>query len=117
MSEQTEVGEEITEEELEREQELRSKFVKIKDGDEKTLRFDSEARKVIEEDRFNPGGEKRMRIFFDVTDTDTQMKKIFTTSIPNALKIKKLLKQGNKMLKITRFGEGRNTKYAFKPAT
>ena len=102
---------------IDEEAEKQNKFLKLKDGESKTLQFYPTRIEKVGVD-FAGDGKLTTRVNYIVTDpTDkTQGEKVISFAITNARRINNFLRRGNSLLEIIRTGGDRNTKYDFIPA-
>lgn len=102
---------------IDEEAEKQNKFLKLKDGESKTLQFYPSRIEKVGVD-FDGDGKLTTRVNYIVTDpTDkNQSEKVISFAITNARRINNFLRRGNSLLEIIRTGSDRNTKYDFIPA-
>ena len=90
-----------------------SKFIKMKSGQTMILQFDPN--KIYEIDR-EYEGKKSKAIEYDVVDINSGQEKTITFSLSWALNLNAVLKEGFRIIKVTRTGEKLETSYNFVPA-
>jgi hypothetical protein len=107
-------------ENLQRNAQLRqkdSKFIKLQPGEKRILQFDPEKIEQIEAE-FN--GRKTQRYQYTVTEPNSssnQEEKYLTVGKRTSEEIDSYLMEGHSLLKIQRFGLGKDTRYHVIPAS
>lgn len=88
-----------------------SQYVKLEDGETRILQFNPERMKQVE-------GQYGLRIQYMVIDPNyaDRGEKKFEAGKQTSKDIDAQLRQGNRVLKIRRLGEGTDTKYSVSPA-
>jgi hypothetical protein len=107
-------------ENLQRNAELRqkdSKFIKLQPGEKKVLQFNPESIEQVEAE-FN--GKKTQRYQYTITEPNNgnrnQEEKYMTVGKRTSEEIDSYLSEGHNILKIQRFGLGKDTRYHVTPA-
>jgi hypothetical protein len=93
-----------------------SKFIKLQPGEKRVLQFNPENIEQIEAE-FN--GEKTLRYQYTVTEPNNgnnNQEKYLTVGKRTSEEIDTYLSEGNNVLKIQRFGLGKDTRYHVTPA-
>ena len=99
---------------IEYESQKASKFIKLQNGEVKTVQFNSEKFDLVN-DEFD--GKITRRVHYTVIDiqSPTDGEKILPMSLTNSRSINALLVKGMNIIEIKRIGSDRNTKYTFAP--
>lgn len=100
--------------EIDKQAEDQSRYIKLVEGQDMTLQFYPERTEIKEVD-FQGDGELTKRVNFIVKDPTGKDKEI-SFGIPTAKRITAFLRKGITKLEIIRTGSGLNTKYDFIPA-
>jgi hypothetical protein len=86
-----------------------SAYLKIQDGETKTIQFDPNKFQIVDNE-FD--GKVTRRVEYKVTDHDSdQGEKTLSMALLNARQINEFLKKGRTLLEIHRIGSGRRTRY------
>ena len=101
-------------EQIEYESQRASKFINLKSGETRTLRFNPEKFELVD-DEFD--GKVTKRVHYTVIDAElpTEEEKILPMSLTNSRNINALLAKGMNVIEIKRIGHDQNTKYTFVP--
>jgi len=96
-------------EQIEQESKKQSNYLKLNDGEIRTLQFDSNKIHLVDNE-FD--GKITRRVEYEVTDRDTnEGEKILSMALLNARQINGFLLRGKTLLEIQRIGSGRMTRY------
>ena len=101
---------------VEKESERQSGYVKLQAGEERTFRFNPDKIELVDNE-FN--GKKTKRVEYKVTDPDNEDdegEKTLSMAITFAKRINRYLRKGRNLLEIERIGSGLDTDYQISTA-